>query len=117
VACGDLDVAEVDLGVEHGGDVGVAEHVWVHSGELHAGVVGQVPESAGGGVPVHPAAPQIPQHRPGLAFADGAVDGAPRPPAAAARGRPCCPADHPQDAVAVLLADVGDVGGAGFEDA
>ena len=30
VAGGDLDVAEVDAGVEHGGDVGVAEHVGVH---------------------------------------------------------------------------------------
>jgi hypothetical protein len=29
VAGGDLDVAEVDAGVEHGGDVGVSEQVWV----------------------------------------------------------------------------------------
>ena len=32
VTGGDLDVAEVDAGVEHRGDEGVAEHVWVHPG-------------------------------------------------------------------------------------
>ena len=31
VAGGDLDVAEVDAGVEHGGDEGVPQHVRVHA--------------------------------------------------------------------------------------
>jgi hypothetical protein len=43
VARGDLDVAEVDAGVEHGGDEGVPEHVWVHPSDGDAGLLGESP--------------------------------------------------------------------------
>lgn len=40
---GDLDVAEVDAGIEHRGDEGVAQHVWMHAWQLHPGVISEVP--------------------------------------------------------------------------
>ena len=73
-------------------------------------------EPAGGGVPVHPGAAAVEQDRPVGAVADGAVDG----PADRRRQRDeddlAALAAHPQDPVAVFLAEVGDVGAAGFED-
>jgi hypothetical protein len=36
VSGGDLDVSQVDACVEHGGDVDVPEHVWLHPGDLDA---------------------------------------------------------------------------------
>jgi hypothetical protein len=41
VAGGDLYVAEADAGVEHRGHEGVAQHVWVHAGNLDPRSVGQ----------------------------------------------------------------------------
>jgi pantoate kinase len=38
---GDLDVAQVDAGVEHRGHEGVPEHVRVHAGQFHASVLGE----------------------------------------------------------------------------
>src|SRR6266516_3001000 len=55
VAGGDLDVAEVDAGVEHCGDKGMSEHVWVLRHPHPAGG-GEGGQAAGGGVPVHPSA-------------------------------------------------------------
>jgi hypothetical protein len=49
----DLGVAQVDAGVEHGGDEGVPEHA-----------------------EVHPRAAPVAQQRPGVAVGGGAVDGA-----------------------------------------
>jgi hypothetical protein len=40
VAGGDLYVAKVHAGVEHGGDEGVPEHVRVHPRQVHASGVG-----------------------------------------------------------------------------
>jgi hypothetical protein len=37
VAGGDLDVAQVHAGVEHGGDEGITEHVRVRADNRHAG--------------------------------------------------------------------------------
>ena len=75
-------------------------------------------QPAGGGVAVHPCAAQVEQQRAVGSPVDGAVD---RPPD---RGRQQrheddlgALADRPQHPVAVLFADVGDVGGAGLEDA
>jgi hypothetical protein len=52
VAGGDLDGAQVDACVGHGGDEGVAEHVQVCPGEVDAGGFGEPAQAAGGGVPV-----------------------------------------------------------------
>jgi hypothetical protein len=57
VAGGDLDVAEVDAGVEHRGDEGVPEHVRMHLRDLDAGSLAAPVQPAGGAVPVHPRAP------------------------------------------------------------
>jgi hypothetical protein len=54
VSGGDLHVAQVDAGVEHGGDEGVPEHVWVHPGDPHAPDVGEMSETKSGSVAVHP---------------------------------------------------------------
>jgi len=42
-----LDVAEVDSGVEHGGHEGVPEHVWMHPGDPHAGLLGEAAQPSG----------------------------------------------------------------------
>ena len=97
--------------------VGVAEHVGMHPRQPHAGLVGEVPQPAGGGMTVHPCVAPVAQQRALGAHVDGAVD---RPPY---RGRQRdqhdlgALADHPQHPVAVLRAKAGDVGGAGLEAA
>jgi hypothetical protein len=54
MAGGDLHVAQVDAGVEHGGDESVPEHVRVHPCDPHAPDVGEMSETKSGGVAVHP---------------------------------------------------------------
>jgi len=74
------------------------------------------PQAAGGGVAVHPGTAAVEQDRPAGAGADCPVDG-PRD-----RWRQRDQRDlgafaaHAQHAVAVFFAEVGDVGGGGFED-
>ena len=63
VAGGDLYVALLDPPVEHGGDECVPEHVRVHPRQVHASGVGESSQASGGGVPVHPPAPLVPQER------------------------------------------------------
>ena len=74
MARGDLDVAQVHAGVEHGGEERVPEHVRVHPGKVDPGLVGQVVQATGRGVPVHPPALPVPQDRPLLTAVDGAFD-------------------------------------------
>jgi hypothetical protein len=64
VAGGDLDVAEVDAGVEHGRDEGMPEHMRVGPGDLDARRPGELVQAAGGGVPVDPGATAVEQDRP-----------------------------------------------------
>src|SRR5665811_763897 len=73
VAGGDLDVAQVDAGVEHRGDVGVAEHVLVHARQSDAGVVGEPAKSPCGGVAVQAAAQGVQEQWPVNAVGNGAV--------------------------------------------
>jgi hypothetical protein len=62
---GDLDVTQVDVGVEHGRDGEcVAKHVRVRPGDLDAGGLGEAVQAAGGRVPVHPGAAAVDQDRP-----------------------------------------------------
>jgi hypothetical protein len=99
----------------HGRHVGV-EHVRVRPGDLDAGGFGEVPQAAGGRVPVHPAAAAVEQDRPAGTQAYGPVDG---------------PADcwwqrdqddlgalaaHAQHPVAVLFTEVSNVRTGSFED-
>ena len=76
----------------------------------------EVPKAAGGGVPVHPLAARVEQDRPCRPAAEGAIN------RAGDRGRQRDKdhfgsfAAHPEDAMAVPLARVGDVGAGGFED-
>jgi hypothetical protein len=94
----------------------VAKHMRVRLGCLYAGSFGKPPQAAGGRVAVHPAAAGVEQDRPAGMRAYCLVDG---------------PADgwrqgdqddfgafsaHAQHSVAVLFAEVGDVGGGGLED-
>jgi len=88
----------------------------VRPGDLDADGFGEVPQAAGGRVPVHPGAPGVQQDRPAVPEAYSPVDG----PADRGRQRDQdhlgAFAAHAQDPVAVLLAEVGDVGAGGFED-
>jgi hypothetical protein len=75
-----------------------------------------VAQAAGGGVPVHRGTTTVEQDRPADPVCGGAVD---RP--ADRRGQRDQDdlgafAAHAQDAVAMFLAQVGDVGAGGFED-
>ena len=93
----------------------MAEHMDV-PGELDAGGLGEVPQAAGGRMPVHPGAAGVQQDRPAAPGGYRPVNGP------ADRGRQRDQDDlgalaaHAQDPVAVLLAEVGDVRAGGFED-
>ena len=73
-------------------------------------------QPAGGGVPVHPGAAAVAQDRAGVAVADGAVDGAGDGWWQRDEDDLAAFAEDAQDAVAVFLAEVVDVGAGGFED-
>jgi hypothetical protein len=75
VAGGDLDVAQVDPGVETGRDEGVPEHVWMCPGDPHPGRFGEPPQPAGGDVAVHAGAAAVEQDGPVSAGAYGLVGG------------------------------------------
>ncbi len=75
VPSGDLDVSEVDAGVEHRGDERVSEHVRVHAVDGHACRERELAWSAGGRVAIHAPAFAVQQERAGLATAGCAVDG------------------------------------------
>ena len=94
----------------------MAEHVRVRPGDLDARGFGEVPQAAGGCVPVHPGDAAVEQDRPADPGGYCPVDG----PADRGRQRDqddlgalAAPA---QDPVAVLLAEAGDVRTSGFED-
>ncbi len=71
---GDLDVAQVDAGVQRRGDKGVPQHVGVHPRQFDTGLFGQAAEPAGGAVPVHPGTPGGQQDGSGRPFVDGPLD-------------------------------------------
>jgi hypothetical protein len=116
VAGGDVNVAQVDAGVEHGGDVGVAEHVRVDRRHPHPGCLGQGAKPAGRSVPVHPGAASVEQDRSGDPLTDRLIE-------SSADGRRqwdedglAAFAEDPEDAMAVFLTKVGNVQAGGFED-
>ena len=53
----------------------VTEHVRMCAGDLDAGGFGEVPQAAGGGVPVHPGAAAVEQDRPAHPAVDGPAHG------------------------------------------
>ena len=116
VAGGDLDVAEVDAGVEHCGDVGVAEHVRMQRRHPHPGCLGEVAEAAGGRVPVHPLSAGVEQDRPRGSVADRGIQSSADGGWQGDEGGLVALAEHSQNAVAVFVAEVGDVQPGGFED-
>ena len=75
MAGGDLNVAEVDPGVKHGGDVGVAEHVRVETRGGDPGRERQMLQAAGSSVPVHAVGTPVEQDWPAVAVPGGAFDG------------------------------------------
>jgi hypothetical protein len=83
---------------------------------LEAGGFGEVPQAAGGGVPVHPGAAAVQQDRPAVPEVYRPVDGP------ADRGRQRHQDDlgalaaHPQHPMAVFLGEIGDARAGGFED-
>ena len=55
---GDLHVAQVHPGTQHGGE-GVPEHVRMRPGDRPPGLLGEPPQAPGGGVPVHSGAAAV----------------------------------------------------------
>jgi hypothetical protein len=94
----------------------MTEHMRVCLGRLHASFLREVPQAAGGCVPIHPGSAAVEQDRAAHPACDGAVHG----PADRRRQRDhddlVALAAHAQDPVAVLLAQVADIGAGGFED-
>jgi hypothetical protein len=113
VTGGDLDIPEVDAGVEHGRDRGVAEHMGVRPGDPDAGAPGELVQAAGGRVPVHPGAAAVEQDRPAHA-GSGRWPG--RPLAATGSGRSWCPCRTHGGPGGRAPRRVGDVRAGGLED-
>jgi len=117
MACGDLDVAEVDAGVEHGGDVGVTEHVRMHPWGGDAGGVSELAQSSCGAVAGHSCTAPVAEDRTVGLLANGAVDRSSHGGWKWDRGElVALPADG-QDAVWPWTSPVADIGTGGFEDA
>ena len=93
-----------------------AEHVRVRPGDPHASRFSQAPQAAGGGVAVHPGTAAVEQDWAASTGADRAVDGAPDRWRERDQDDLGAFAAHPQHPVAMLFAEVGDVGPGGFED-
>jgi hypothetical protein len=116
VAGGDLYVAKVHSGVEHGGDEGVPEHVWVHPRQLDTCLLGEASQPPGGAVPVHPCAARGEQDRSGGPFVNGPFDGAAYGWGKRHEDDLVALAVHAEDPVAVLFAEVFDVAADGLAD-
>ena len=117
VAGGDLDVAEVDAGIEHGGDGGVAEHVRMDRRHPHTGGLSEDAKPTGGGVPVHASATGVEQEWPGVTSADRLVESAADSRWKWNEDRLAAFAEDAQNAVAMFFAEIGDGETGGFEDA
>jgi len=98
------------------GHEGVPEHVRVHPGHSDSRGVGEVEQSAGCGVAVHPASRAVEQDRPGPPVADGSLDSARDRGWQRDQHDAAALADHPQHVVSVFLAEIGDVRTARVED-
>ena len=88
----------------------------VGPGDPHAGGFGELPQAAGGSVPVHPHAAAVEQDRPAGASADRAIDGSPHRWRQGDQDDLAAFAADAQHPVAVFFAQVGDVRAGGFED-
>ncbi len=95
---------------------GVPEQMRVRPGDPDPGSFGEPPQSAGGGVAVHPGAAAVQEDWPAGAGADSPVDGAADRWWQRDEDDLGAFAAHAQHPVAVLLAKIGDVCPAGFED-
>ncbi|MCY1145727.1 hypothetical protein OWR29_47670, partial [Actinoplanes sp. Pm04-4] len=116
VSGGDLYIAEADSRVQHGRDERMAQHVRVHPWHPDPGRRGQLLEAAGRGMPVHSPTQRVTQYRPVLAITDGVLDGSSDRRRQRDQHDLVALAVNLQDAVAVFLAEVGDVRPAGLED-
>jgi hypothetical protein len=105
----DLHVSEIDTGVEHGGDEGVPQHVWVHARKPYAGLFGEAAQTSGGTVPVHPSATGGQQDGAGSPVVDGSFDGPADGRLEWNQGDLAALAADPEHTVAVLFAEVFDV--------
>jgi hypothetical protein len=94
----------------------MAEHVRVRPGHLDPGGLGEVVQAACSRVPVHPGAAAVEQDRPARAGSGRPVDGAGDSWRERDQDDLGALAAHPQDPVAVLFAEIGDVRAGGFED-
>ena len=85
-------------------------------GDPDSGGFGELPQTAGGGVAVHPHAAAVEQDRPAGAGADRAVDGSSHRWRQGDQDDRGAFAADAQDPVAVFFAQVGDVRAGGLED-
>ena len=117
VACCDLHVAEIDAGIEHGGDEGVSEHVGMHAWQLYAGRLGETSQAAGCAVAIHAGSSAGQQDRTRGPFLDGLFDGAPDRGWKRDEDDFVALAVHAENPVTVFFAKVFDVATRRFEDA
>jgi hypothetical protein len=116
MACGYLDVAQVDSRVKHCGNERVPQHMRVRAADAHPASPCEMTKTTGGGVRVHPRPAAVEQDWPRRPAADGAVDSTTDGRRQRDQNDLGSFAAHPKHAVAVFFPQVGDVGAGGFED-
>ncbi len=94
----------------------VPQHVRVGAADAHSADARKIPEATSGGVPVHPRPATVQQDQARSPTTDGAVNGTTDGERERDEDNLGALAAHPQYAVAVLLAEVGDVRAGGIED-
>jgi hypothetical protein len=110
----DLDIGQVNVSMVV---TKVCLSMWgCGRGDPYACALGEVAQATGGGMAVHPCAAAVEQDRAVGPVRGGAVDGAADRRWLRDQDDFGAFAAHAQDAVAVFLAEVGDVGAGGFED-
>jgi hypothetical protein len=88
----------------------------MRSGNRHAGLLREMPQTARGRMPVHPGAAGIDQDRAARTRSDRPVDGTPDGRRQRDQDNLGALAAHAQHSVTVFLAEVGDVCSGGLED-
>ncbi len=112
----DLHVAEIDPRVEHRGDECVSQHVWMHAGQSDAGICGEVVKPPGGGVSVHAGAAPVEQQCPDCSIASSSIDGPAHRRWQWDKDDLAALASDSENAVAMLFAEVVNVGSNGLKD-
>ena len=116
VAGSDLDVTQIDPGIEHGRDERMAKHMRMPPDGPDSGGCCKPSQAASGCMAVHSGAAEVEQDRPVKAVTDRLVDGPPDRWWQRDQNDLAAFAAHAQHPVSMLLAQIADVRASGLED-